>query len=41
MTMTTSTARFDYYRVGAVDADFRGDHQAAAVMREKAERYRR
>lgn len=41
LTITTSTARFDYYRTGAVDADLRGDHEAAAEMREKAERYRR
>ncbi|MDH3200627.1 MAG: hypothetical protein OEM15_07015 [Myxococcales bacterium] len=41
ITMATSTARFDYYRSGAIDADLRGDHDAAALMREKAERYRR
>ncbi len=39
LTMTASTARFDYYRSGAIDADLRGDHDAAALMRQKAERY--
>ncbi len=40
ITVTASTARFDYYRWGAVDADMRGDHDTAALMREKAQRYR-
>ena len=39
ITVTTSTARFDYYREGALDADRRGDHDAAMVFREKADRY--
>lgn len=39
MTMTASTARFEYYRAGAIDADLRGDHDTAAIMQEKAERY--
>ena len=41
VTMTTSTARFDYYRSGAIDANLRGDHDVAALMQEKAERYAR
>ncbi len=39
ITVTTSTARFDYYREGALDADRRGDHDAAMMFREKADRY--
>jgi hypothetical protein len=39
VTVTASTARFDYYRNGALDAESRGDHEAAMVYREKAERY--
>ena len=41
VTVATSTARFDYYRSGAIDADLRGDHDTAALMQEKAERYAR
>ncbi len=39
ITMTASNARFDYYREGALDADRRGDHDAAMMFREKADRY--
>ncbi len=39
VTMSASNARFDYYREGALDADRRGDQDAATVFREKAERY--
>ncbi|MBW1876239.1 MAG: hypothetical protein JRI98_12915 [Deltaproteobacteria bacterium] len=39
ITVTTSTTRFDYYREGALDADRRGDHDAAMMFREKADRY--
>ncbi len=41
VTVTTSNARFDYYRAAAVDAGLRGDQDAAALMREKADQYRR
>ncbi|MGB5813189.1 MAG: hypothetical protein WBG86_21825 [Polyangiales bacterium] len=41
LTVSTSSARFDYYRDGALDAERRGDHEAAAALREKAERYER
>ncbi len=39
ITVSASHARFDYYREGAVDADLRGDHDAAMMFQEKAERY--
>jgi hypothetical protein len=39
ITVTASSARFDYYREGALDADRRGDHDAALMFREKADRY--
>ncbi len=39
VTMSASDARFDYYREGALDADRRGDTEAAMIFREKAERY--
>jgi len=39
ITVTASSARFDYYREGALDADRRGDHDAAMMFREKANRY--
>ncbi len=39
ITVTTSSARFDYYREGALDADRRGDHDAAMMFHEKADRY--
>ena len=39
VTMSASDARFDYYREGALDADRRGDTEAAIMFREKAERY--
>ena len=39
VTLTASSARFDYYREGALDADRRGDHDAAMVFHEKADRY--
>lgn len=39
ITVTASTARFDYYREGALDADRRGDHDAARIFHEKADRY--
>jgi len=37
--LTVSDARFDYYRRGALDADRRGDQDAAMLFHEKAERY--
>lgn len=37
--MSASDARFDYYRESALDADRRGDQDAAELYREKAERY--
>ena len=39
VTMSASNARFDYYREGALDADRRGDQDAAMMFHEKAERY--
>jgi|GEM_PF-1551911 len=39
ITLTTSSARVDFYREGALDADRRGDHDTAMIFREKAERY--
>jgi hypothetical protein len=39
VTMAASTARFDYYHEGALDADRRGDHDTAMTLREKADRY--
>jgi hypothetical protein len=39
ITVTASSARFDYYREGALDADRRGDHDAAMMFHEKAGRY--
>ena len=39
VTMSASDARFDYYQEGALDADRRGDTEAAMMFREKAERY--
>ena len=39
ITVTTSSARFDYYHEGALDADRRGDQDAAMMFREKADRY--
>ena len=39
VTMSASDARFDYYREGELDADRRGDTEAAMMFREKAERY--
>jgi hypothetical protein len=39
ITVTASSARFDYYREGALDADRRGDQDAAMMFREKADRY--
>jgi hypothetical protein len=41
VTMSASDARFDYYRESAIDADRRGDQDAAELYREKAERYAR
>ena len=41
VTMSASNARFDYYREGALDADRRGDQEAATMFHEKAERYAR
>jgi len=41
VTMSASNARFDYYRQGALDADRRGDQEAATMFRQKAERYAR
>jgi hypothetical protein len=37
--LTLSNARFDYYRRGALDADRRGDQDAAMMFHEKADRY--
>lgn len=39
VTMNASSARFDYYRSAALDAERRGDHEVAATLRTKAERY--
>lgn len=39
VTMSASNARFDYYREGALDADRRGDQEAATMFQQKAERY--
>ncbi len=39
ITMSASDARLDYYREGALDADRRGDLDAATVFHEKADRY--
>jgi hypothetical protein len=39
ITVTSSNARFDYYRRAALDADRRGDQEAALLFREKADRY--
>lgn len=39
VTMSASNARFDYYREGALDADRRGDQDAATMFQQKAERY--
>ncbi|MGB5548634.1 MAG: hypothetical protein WBM74_18785, partial [Polyangiales bacterium] len=41
VTMSASNARFDYYRQGALDADRRGDQDAATMFQQKAERYAR
>ena len=41
ITVTTSSARFDYYREGALDAGRRGDHDTEMLFREKAARYAR
>jgi hypothetical protein len=41
LTLTASNVRSDYYRNGAIDAESRGDHEAASVYREKADRYAR
>jgi hypothetical protein len=41
ITVTASNARFDYYHEGALDADRRGDQDAAMMFREKADRYAR
>jgi hypothetical protein len=41
LTMTASDTRFEYYRMGALDADRRGDHDAAMLLQEKASRYAR
>ena len=41
LTVTASSARFDYYQQGALDAARRGDQDAATILREKAERYAR
>jgi hypothetical protein len=41
LTVTTSTARVDYYRNRALDAESRGDHEAAVIYRDKAEQYAR
>ncbi|MEM7434488.1 MAG: hypothetical protein AAF436_04985 [Myxococcota bacterium] len=40
-TMNLSTARFDFYREAAIDAETRGDADAAVILRDKVERYRR
>lgn len=39
VTMNMSSARFDFYRSAALDAERRGDHDVAATLRIKAERY--
>ena len=39
ITVTTSSARVAYYPEGALDADRRGDQDAAMMFREKADRY--
>lgn len=39
ITITASDVRFDFYREGAFDADRRGDHEAAMLYRDKADRY--
>jgi len=39
ITVTASSARFDYSREGALDADRRVDHDAARMFHEKAHRY--
>jgi hypothetical protein len=39
ITVTASSTRFEYYREGALDADRRGDHDAAMMFHEKADRY--
>jgi hypothetical protein len=39
LTISASDVRFDFYREGALDADRRGDHDAAMIYREKADRY--
>jgi hypothetical protein len=39
ITVTASSARFDYYRERALDADRRGDQEAAMIFHEKADRY--
>jgi len=39
ITVTTSRARVDFYREGALDAERRGDHDTAMMFREKVERY--
>jgi hypothetical protein len=39
LTLTLSSVRVDFYRNAAVDAESRGDHDAAVLYREKAGRY--
>jgi hypothetical protein len=39
ITMTASHVQFDYYQRGALDADRRGDHDAALELHEKAKRH--
>ncbi len=41
LTIVISDARVDYYRNGAHDAESRGDHDTAAVYRQKADQYAR
>jgi hypothetical protein len=41
LTVTSSTARVDYYRNAATDAEVRGDFDAASELRDKATRYAR
>lgn len=41
LTLTFSSVRADYYRKAAVDAESRGDEDAALLYREKASRYAR
>jgi hypothetical protein len=41
VTVTLGSARADYYRNAADDAERRGDRDAAALYQEKAERYAR